>query len=89
MQRRQFFVKLQDKNQGDQFIKYLESNGYENIHKLSFDNLRIKVVVIDNKVFFSTNATCLAALSQSGIRPISIDDFMTETEGNAEDCNVL
>ena len=85
MQRKQFLVKLQDQSEGDNFIQYLENNGYSNVHNVSYDSLRIKVLVVDKNVFFSTNATCLAALSQSGIRPIGVDDFYAINSGAEEE----
>ena len=78
MQRKQFLVKLPNELDGNKFIKCLEKKGFLNIHNISFETLRIKVLVIDDKKFFSTNATCLAALSSCGIKPISIDDFIRE-----------
>ena len=76
MQRRQFLVKLANESEGNQFIKFLESEGLENIHKITFDRLRIKVLVVDDTAFFATNVTCLAALAGSNIKPISVDEFM-------------
>lgn len=79
-QRKQVLVKLADLKEGDEFIKYLESNGFLNIHNITFSNLRIKVLVVDNNKFFSTNITCLAALATCGIKPISVDEFKTKFE---------
>ncbi len=76
MQRKQFLVKLSNESEGNQFIQFLESEGFENVHKISFDKLRIKVLVVDDKKFFATNVTCLAALAGSNIKPICIDEFM-------------
>ena len=76
MQRKQFLVKLSNESEGNQFIQFLESEGFENIHKITFDRLRIKVLVVDGTAFFATNITCLAALAGSNIKPIGVDDFM-------------
>lgn len=89
MQRKQFLVKMQDKNEGDQFIQYLKSSGCENIHNISYDTMRIKVVVINDKVFFTTNATCLAALAQAGVHPMTVADYMSTQQADAEECNIL
>lgn len=89
MQRKQFLVKLQDENEGNQFIEYLEYNGLVNVHKVSFDSLRIKVLVIDSKKFFSTNVTCLAALASCGIKPISVNDFKASNELKTDIINCL
>jgi hypothetical protein len=75
MQRKQLLVKLTNKNEGDEFINYLLDEGFKNIHNITFDNLRIKVIVVDSNVFFSPNATCLAGLSSCGIKPISVCKF--------------
>ena len=80
MQRKQFLVKLQNENEGNQFIEYLEYNGLVNVHNVCFDSLRIKVLVIDDEKFFSTNATCLAALASCGIKPIGTDEFKAKFE---------
>ena len=85
MQRKQYLVKLSNKIEGNKFIKYLEDEGFENIHKVTFDKLRVKVLVIDRKTFFPTNATCLAALSSCGIKPISTKDFMVTHNTSIEE----
>ena len=76
MQRKQLIVKLPDEVKGNRFIKYLERNGFENVHELTYEKLRIKVLVIGDNEFFATNATCLAGLAQANLRPISIEDFI-------------
>lgn len=75
MQRKQFLVKLSNESEGNQFIEYLTNKGFSNIHKISFNQLRVKVLVIDDQNFFSTNVTCLAAFASCGIKPISVDEF--------------
>ena len=89
MQRKQFLVKLQDKNDGNQFIEYLEYNGLVNVHNVCFDSLRIKVLVIHDKKFFSTNVTCLAALASCGIKPIGTDEFKAKFEAELNIINSL
>ncbi len=79
-QRKQVLVKLVNNKEGEEFIEYLESNGLLNVHNITFDKLRIKVLVIDKNEFFSTNVTCLAALASCGIKPISTDEFKTKFE---------
>ena len=75
MQRRQLLVKLSNKADGENFIEFLENNGLINVHNISYDSLRIKVLVVDDKEFFSTNVTCLAALASCNIKPITIEEF--------------
>lgn len=89
MQRKQFLVKLQNEEEGNRFIKYLEHKGLVNVHKISFNDLRIKVLVVEYKIFFSTNVTCLAALAGCGLKPLSIEDFMKIYHFNMENCNTL
>jgi len=89
MQRKQFIVKLENEKEGNRFIKYLEHNGFNNIHNVSFNRLKIKVLVIDNSIFFPTNATCLAALSSQRIKPISTDEFKAEFEADHNVVNEL
>ena len=80
MQRKQCLVKLTNCIEGDNFINYLEDNGLTNIHNICYDNLRIKVIVVKENEFFSTNITCLAALASCGIKPISVDEFKAKFE---------
>ena len=89
MQRKQYLVKISNKNEGNKFIKYLEDEGFENIHKVTFDKLRVKVLVIDSKTFFSTNTTCLAALASCKIKPLSIKDFLNIYNLNIKKCIVF
>ena len=78
MQRRQILVQLSNKDTGQQFIDFLEKNDFENVHNITYDTLKIKVLVIENKKFFSTNTTCLAALAGCGIRPLCADEYYNE-----------
>lgn len=80
MQLKQTLVKLTNKNEGDSFIKFLENNGFSNIQNLSYDKLRIKVLVVDKKEFFGTNITCLSVLAMFGIKPIDTKHFITKFE---------
>ena len=77
MQRKQFIVKLPNEIKGNKFIKHLENRGLTNVHKISFEDLRIKVLVINKNEFFGTNVTCLAGLASRGIKPISIEEFVS------------
>ena len=83
-QRKQVLVKLANHKEGKEFIEYLECNGLFNVHNITFDKLRIKVLVVDKNEFFSTNITCLAALSSCGIKPISVDKFVKRFEKQTE-----
>ncbi len=74
-QRKQILVRLENKKSGEKFIKFLEEKGFSNVQNLTFDNLKVKVLVVDSDVFFSTNVTCLASLSSCGITPIRIEEF--------------
>ena len=80
MQRKQYLVKLDNATNGNNFISYLEKNGFKNLQNLNYEDLRIKVLVIDQNKFFTTNVTCLSAAAMVGIKPISIDDFKDEFE---------
>ena len=88
-QRKQVLVKLANHKEGEEFIKYLEGNGLLNVHNISFDKLRIKVLVVDKNEFFSTNVTCLAALASCGIKPISVNDFKASNELKTDIINCL
>lgn len=74
-QRTQHLVKLNNAKEGNEFIKYLEQNGFINVQKISFKGLQVKVIVVDNEKFWATNITCLAALASSKIYPISVEEF--------------
>jgi len=89
MQRKQVLVKLPNEIEGNQFIEYLESKGFVNVHKIDFNKLRVKVLVIEGYNFFSTNVTCLAALASCKIKPVSIDDFMLKYGFDLENSNTL
>ena len=79
-QRKQHLIKLNDKKETEDFFKFLEQNSYKNIQNLSFESLRIKVVVVDHNQFFATNATCLAAAVTKGLRLISVKQFKQKLE---------
>ena len=76
MQRKQFLVKLPNGVKGNKFIKYLESNGFNNVHGISFEDLQVNVVAICENKFFGLNITCLAGVASCGLKPIGIEDFM-------------
>ena len=76
-QREQIFVELENKEKGNDIILRLENNGYTNVQNLSFDSLKIKVIIIDvtAKTFFGTSVTSIACSVSSGNHPVSIDNF--------------
>ena len=76
-QRKQILVELENKEKGNDFILWLENNGYANVQNLNFDSLKIKVIVVDvnAKSFFGTGVTCIACSVSSGNHPVSIDNF--------------
>ena len=81
MQRKQYLVQLSEAK-GNRFIKFLENEGFLNVHNIDFEDLKLKVLVVDDKKFFGTNVTCLAVLSSKNIRPISIEKFVAEYKAN-------
>lgn len=83
MQRKQKLVKLANQKEGTDFINYLEKTGFNNYHKISYDSLHIKVLAIDNKNFYAINVTCLAALANCKIKPISTTEFISDLENHA------
>ena len=89
MQRKQFLVKLSDEEQGNKFIKFLENEGFENVHNISFEGLKIKVLVVGDEKFFGTNVTCLAALANKNIKPITIEEFIVKYKSNLEITNSI
>ena len=76
MQRKQFLVKLSNEVKGNKFIQHLENNGFNNVHRISFEGLQIKVLAVGEDEFFAINTTCLAGYASRGIKPISIEEFM-------------
>ena len=76
-QREQILVKLENKEKGNDFILWLENNGYANVQNLNFDSLKIKVIVVDvnAKTFFGTSVTSIACSVSSGNHPVSIANF--------------
>ena len=89
MQRKQVLVKISNENEGNYFIQHLEKEGFLNVHNITFDKLRTKVLVIDRKKFFQINVTCLAALASCGIKPISVDEFIDQTKSQSNVINSL
>ncbi len=52
----------------EQAIAWLEGHGYRNVQNLTAEGYNFPVLVIEEKVFFGTNLTCMAALSACGRR---------------------
>ena len=77
MEKNTFLLKI---NSNDN-IKYLEREGYENVQNISFDGLRVKVVVVDEmkKTFSAISVTCLAAIN---IKPLNFEEFKVINEVN-------
>ena len=74
-QRKQTLVKLENQDQDDKFIAWLENSGFENVQNLTFDKLTTKVLVIENNIFFGTNATVLACFVNCDVTPITVEQF--------------
>ena len=89
MKRKQFLVKLSDEEQGNKFIEFLENEGFVNVHNISFEGLKVKVLVVDDEKFFGTNVTCLAALANKNIKPITIEEFIVKYKSNLEITNSI
>lgn len=70
MDKNSFLLKINSQEN----IDYLEDNGYENVQKISFENMRAKVVVVDEleKSFNAISVTCLAGMN---IKPINFEEF--------------
>ena len=83
-QRKQYLVKLNNAKEGNEFIEYLEQNGFDNIHNLSFESLRIKVIGVTDQKFGALSVTCLAALAGSKIYPISVEEFKNWFNSNKQ-----
>ena len=81
-QRKHQLVKLNNAKEGNEFIEYLEQNGFINFHNICFDNLRIKVIGVGEQKFGAVSVTCLAALASSKIYPISVEEFKSWFELN-------
>ena len=75
-QRKQYLVKLNGEIEGEDFISLLEENGYSNPSKISYKDMQIKVLVVDEDKFFPTNVTCLSAAATVGIKTITVDEFL-------------
>ena len=74
-EKKQYFVKLNSQVEGDDFINLLEDNGYINLHKIAYKDLKVKVIAVDSIKFFAVNVTSLACAANCGIKYITVDDF--------------
>ena len=72
-----------------EFISFLESRGLINIHNITFNKLTTKVLIVEDKKFFSANVTCLAIMARYGIKPISVNEFKTRLKNQTEMINNL
>ena len=88
-QRKQVLVKLTNDKEGKEFISFLESRGLINIHNITFNKLTTKVLIVEDKKFFSANVTCLAIMARYGIKPISVNEFKTRLKNQTEMINNL
>ena len=72
----------------DENIKYLERAGYKNAQNISFDGLRVKVVVVDefSKSFYAINITCLASLNGKG-NILNFEEFKVINDVNTSCCD--
>ena len=79
MENKSFLLKVNS----NENIKYLEKAGYTNAQNISFDGLRVKVLVVDelSKVFYATNVTCLAAFNGKG-NILNFEEFKVINEVN-------
>lgn len=77
MKNNAFLLKLNSQEN----LKYLEKAGYENIQNISFDNLRVKIVVVDEyeKKILPISVTCLAAINK---KPLNFEEFRVINEVN-------
>ena len=89
LQRKHILVKLANAYEGEDFIDLLESKGLANVQNITFDKLNIKVLAVGKKEFFALNATCLAALANSGVKPISVEEFKDRFNLHSEITNSL
>ena len=77
MKKNTFLLKLNSKEN----LKYLERAGYENVQNITFENLRVKIVVVDDfeKTIMPISVTCLAAINQ---KPLNFEEFRVINEVN-------
>lgn len=73
----QALVRYEGKEEAQALYDRLIRNGYRNAQRLTAENYSFPVVVIDleEKTFFGTNTTCMAAAASNGIRPICVAAF--------------
>ncbi len=55
-----------------ELIELLIRKGYSNIQDISWENYQFPVLIVNKgeKNFFGSNATCMSALSSSGIKAV-------------------
>lgn len=84
MDKNTFLLKLHSKED----LQYLISAGYDNIQNISYENLRVKIVVVDDtkKIIMPISVTCLAGMK---IKPVDFNDFRIINELNASSCEGL
>jgi len=82
---KQYFVKMQTKIEGDNFINLLEASGYRNVHDISYNDLKIKVIAVDKDSFWGVNVTSLACATSCGIKCISVDEFLNIVDLNSNE----
>ncbi len=77
MKKNTFLLKLNSQEN----LKYLEKAGYVNAQNITFENLRVKIVVIDEfeKTIMPVSVTCLAAIN---IKPLNFEEFRVINEVN-------
>lgn len=77
MKNKSFLLKLNSKEN----LEYLEMAGYKNIQNITFENLRVKIVVIDEyeKTIMPISVTCLAAIN---VKPLNFEEFKVVNDVN-------
>ena len=80
MNKNSFLLKVNS----EENILFLEEVGYENVQKITYDNMRTKVVVVDEseKSFMPISVTCLAGIAGTGVKPINFEEFRVINEIN-------
>lgn len=78
---RQYYVSVHGVKQRKQAIAWLEEHGYRNAQSLTAENYEFPIFVIEEKMFFGTNTTCMAALTAMGICSISWEEWQVIKNG--------
>ena len=83
-QRNQIIVKVKKEKECREFIEFLNCVGFENVKNISYQDLQVKVLIVDldQFKFFPTNITCLAAAASVGKKAVEIEDFKCYVEEN-------